>query len=101
MELPKLPADLNAPYQKMYIKLFKAVTGALELMNAGEFLLARGFLVSAQQETEELYIEADRKKEAPPIDRRKRRGRPRRRLKEGGRGAIHCPGRPGVGRKAK
>ena len=64
MELPKLPADLNAPYQKMYIKLFKAVTGALELMNDGEFLLAREFLVSAQQETEELYIEADRKKSA-------------------------------------
>ena len=60
MEFPKLGPDPKAPYQKMYVKLFKGITGALELMDKGEFMLARGLLVRAQQEAEELYIEADR-----------------------------------------
>ena len=52
MEFSKPGPDPNAPYQKMYVTLFKAVTAALWMMKA------RGMLVRAQQETEELYIEA-------------------------------------------
>lgn len=58
MKIPKLPADPNAPYQKMYVTLFKAVTAALCMMEDGEVMKARGVLVRAQQETEELYVEA-------------------------------------------
>ena len=58
MEIQKLPADPNAPYQQMYVTLFKAVTAALYMMEDGEVMKARGVLVRAQQETEELYIEA-------------------------------------------
>lgn len=58
MNLSKPDPDPNAPYQQMYITLFKAVTAALYMMEDGEVLKARGVLVRAQQETEELYIEA-------------------------------------------
>ena len=46
-------------YQKMYITLFNAVTGALELMEGRQFDAARLRLMTAQQETEELYISAE------------------------------------------
>lgn len=59
MEFSKLGADPNAPYQEMYIKLFKAVTAALWMMEDGEVMKARGVLVRAQQETEELYISGE------------------------------------------
>ena len=52
MDFSKPGPDPNALYQKMYVTLFKAVTAALWMMKA------RGVLVRAQQETEELYIEA-------------------------------------------
>lgn len=58
MDIPKSRPDLNAPYQEMYVTLFKAVTAALYMMEDGEVLKARGVLVRAQQETEEQYIEA-------------------------------------------
>lgn len=58
MKLSKPDPDLNAPYQKMYVTLFKAITAALYMMEDGEVMKARGVLVRAQQETEELYVEA-------------------------------------------
>lgn len=58
MDIEKIAPDPKAPYQQMYVTLFKAVTAALYMMEDGEVLKARGVLVRAQQETEELYIEA-------------------------------------------
>ena len=58
MDIPKPRPDPNAPYQKMYVTLFKAITAALYMIEDGEVMKARGVLVRAQQETEELYIEA-------------------------------------------
>lgn len=58
MDIKKIAPDPNAPYQKMYVTLFKAITAALYMMEDGEVMKARGVLVRAQQETEELYIEA-------------------------------------------
>lgn len=52
--------DPHAPYQKMYVSLFKAVTAALYMMEDNEIIKARAVLVRAQQETEELYIEGDK-----------------------------------------
>lgn len=49
----------HAPYQKMYVTLFKAVTAALYMMEDNEIMKARAVLVRAQQETEELYIDAE------------------------------------------
>ena len=60
MELSKSNPDPNAPYQKMYVTLFKAVTAALYMMEANEVMKARALLVRAQQETEALYIEGDK-----------------------------------------
>ena len=48
----------NAPYQKMYATLFNAATAALYMMEKGEFMGAREVLIHAQQETEQLYIDA-------------------------------------------
>lgn len=58
MDIPKPIPDPHAPYQRMYVTLFKAVTAALYMMEDGEIMKARGVLVRAQQATEELYIEA-------------------------------------------
>ncbi len=60
MEFSKLIPDPSAPYQEMYVTLFKAVTAALCMMGDGEIMRARAILARAQQETENLYIEADR-----------------------------------------
>lgn len=60
MDIPNLPPDPNAPYQNMYVTLFKAITAALSMMEDGEIMKARGLLVRAQQQTEEMYIEADK-----------------------------------------
>lgn len=54
-----LKPDPNAPYQKMYVTLFKAVTAALYMMEDGEFIKARAVLICAQRETEELYIQGN------------------------------------------
>lgn len=59
MDIPTLKPDPHAPYQKMYVTLFKAVTAALCMMEDGELMKARGVLVRAQQETEGLYIDAE------------------------------------------
>ena len=59
MEIPKTTPDPNAPYQKMYVTLFKAVTAALYMMEDNEFMKARAVLIRAQQQTEELYIDAE------------------------------------------
>lgn len=60
MEFSKLIPDPDAPYQEMYVTLFKAVTAALCMMGDGEIMKARALLARAQQETENLYIEADK-----------------------------------------
>lgn len=59
MEIMKLEPDPNAPYQKMYVTLFKAVAAALYMMEDNEFMKARAVLIRAQQQTEELYIDAE------------------------------------------
>ena len=59
MEILKPGPDPNAPYQKMYVTLFKAVTAALYMMEDNEFVKARAVLIRAQQQTEELYIDAE------------------------------------------
>lgn len=51
--------DPHAPYQKMYVTLFKAVTAALYMMEDGEFMNARAVLIRAQQAAEELYIQGE------------------------------------------
>ena len=43
-------------YKKMYLKLFNAVTDAVELLSKGKFLAARTLLIEAQRDCEELYI---------------------------------------------
>lgn len=73
METSRLKPDPLAPYPQMYIVLFKSITGALQLMEAGEFMLARTMLVKAQQDAEELYIEAGEPQlpaptQAPDVD---------------------------------
>ncbi len=45
-------------YQKMYLLLFNAVTDALEDISACNYGAARERLISAQQQTEEIYISA-------------------------------------------
>lgn len=59
MEIQKPGPDPNAPYQKMYVALFKAVTAALCMMEDGEFMNARALLVRTQQATEKLYIDGN------------------------------------------
>ena len=59
MDTRQLKPDPLAPYPQMYAVLFKSITGALQLMEAGEFMLARTMLVKAQQDTEEMYIEGN------------------------------------------
>ncbi len=44
-------------YQKLYHKLFNAVTDALEQMDRGAFLRAGELLKQAQMEAEVLYIQ--------------------------------------------
>ena len=48
-----------ADYKEMYLRLFRAVTKAIGLMEGGELMKARAMLIRAQQETEELYIEGE------------------------------------------
>ena len=46
-----------ALYQRLYHKLFNAVTDALALMEEGAFLRAGTLLQEAQEEAEELYMQ--------------------------------------------
>lgn len=59
MKIQRPQLTPNAPYQKMYVTLFKAVTAALYMMEDNEFMMARAVLIRAQQQTEELYIDAE------------------------------------------
>ena len=59
MEFQRPGPDPNAPYSKMYVTLFKAITAALYMMEDGEFIKARAVLIRAQQEAEELYIQGE------------------------------------------
>lgn len=43
-------------YREMYAVLFRAVTEALEQMDGGNYGVARGILVLAQQNTEEIFM---------------------------------------------
>ena len=46
-------------YQKMYTTLFNAVTDAVESIQHHNAAAAEQILIRAQQETEELYIDAE------------------------------------------
>ena len=59
MNFQKLGPDSMAPYQKMYVTLFNAITTALDMIEDNEFMKARSVLINAQQATEELYIEGN------------------------------------------
>lgn len=65
MKFLKLGPDPRAPYQQMYVTLFKAVTAALYMLEDGEIMKARAILVRAQQNTENLYIEGKDDGNAP------------------------------------
>ena len=45
-------------YGKLYRLLFNAITDALRTLDAGDTITARALLIAAQQQTEELYLEA-------------------------------------------
>ena len=49
MKFLKPGPDPKAPYQEMYVTLFKAVTAALYMMEDNEFMKARAVLIRAQQ----------------------------------------------------
>lgn len=59
MNFQKNVSDPSAPYQKMYVTLFKAVTAALYMMEDNEVMKAWAVLIRAQQKTEELYIQGN------------------------------------------
>ena len=46
-------------YQKLYTTLFNAITDALEQIDELEIKNAKNILITAQQQSEELYIETE------------------------------------------
>ena len=44
------------PFRRMYFHLFKAVTAALRLIQAGRIREAEQKLIAAQQTTEDMYL---------------------------------------------
>ena len=46
-------------FRKMYLALFNAVTDAIRALDRGEAVRARQILVSAQQESEEIYLQGE------------------------------------------
>lgn len=46
-------------YQKLYTTLFNAITDALEQIDQLEIARAKQLLMQAQQETEQLYMDAE------------------------------------------
>ena len=46
-------------YKKMYLLLFNAITDALENLSDNNYGAARDLLIAAQQQAEELYINAE------------------------------------------
>ena len=45
-------------YQKLYFRLFNAITDALEALCRGEVEQTKKMLIRAQQDAEEMYISA-------------------------------------------
>lgn len=56
MKDPEIFLLPSAPYKKMYMTLFHAITDALELLEEDHRIAAVGRLKQAQQEAEELYL---------------------------------------------
>ncbi len=48
-------------YQRMYLRLFNAVTDAIELLQRDDPAAAAEKLIRAQRETEDLYIRSGKK----------------------------------------
>ena len=46
-------------YQKMYLLLFNAITDSIAALDAQNFGQTRDLLIRAQQQCEELYLDAD------------------------------------------
>ena len=46
-------------YMKMYLRLFNAITDALEAMGCDNYGIAQEILKKAQAEAEELYLSAE------------------------------------------
>lgn len=46
-------------YKAMYLRLFNAVTDAIEALRVGQPFQARDLLIAAQQETEEMFLSAE------------------------------------------
>ena len=46
-------------FKEMYLHLFNRVTDALRALEVGDPAQARAFLIAAQQDCEELYLNAD------------------------------------------
>ena len=47
-------------YQALYYKLFNAFTDILEALEAQNYGQAKALLIAAQQESEQLYIDAEK-----------------------------------------
>lgn len=47
-------------YQALYYKLFNAFTNILEALEAQNYGQAKALLIAAQQESEQLYIDAEK-----------------------------------------
>ena len=45
-------------YQKLYTTLFNRITDAIDQLEKANYGTAKDILIQAQQETEELYLEA-------------------------------------------
>ena len=53
------PKEDFMDYKKLYFHLFNAVTDALQAMEQQNYGQASTILISAQQETEEMYLEEE------------------------------------------
>lgn len=47
-------------FKRMYLLLFNRITDAIEAIERGDAAQARSILISAQQDTEALYIEGEK-----------------------------------------
>ena len=45
-------------YKQLYYRLFNALTDAIECIETNDMIRARDILIRAQQETEEIYMDA-------------------------------------------
>ena len=67
MEFSKLIPDPHAPYQEMYVTLFKAVTAALCMMGDGEIMKARAILARLSRRRRTYILRRTKMGEAPAI----------------------------------